>query len=130
MKIAIKKENDLIYFQKGLTDKSIKQLANAPYNYKIIDIAEEYADCQSEDFNDNLSFSVEKYNARKQGEFNNQRILVLKAELAKYKEDVEQVELFGMERTDYEEKKKRCAEIIKELRILEKEVNNNGKRVF
>lgn len=52
-------------------------------------------------------------------------IISLKAELAKYKEDVEQVELFGMERTDYEEKKKRCADIILELRILEKEVNTN-----
>lgn len=44
--------------------------------------------------------------------------------LEKYKEDVEQVELFGMERDDYEEKKKLCAELILELRELEKVVAN------
>lgn len=44
--------------------------------------------------------------------------------LEKYKEDVEQVELFKMERTDYEEKKQICATLIYELRELEKEVNN------
>lgn len=47
-----------------------------------------------------------------------------KSILEKYKEDVEQVELFGMERDDYEEKKKICAEIILELRELEKVVAN------
>lgn len=48
------------------------------------------------------------------------RIGELKDLLRKYKEDVEQVELFGMERNDYAEKKAQCAEIIKELRALEK----------
>lgn len=42
-----------------------------------------------------------------------------KAMLEKYKEDVEQVELFGMERDDYEEKKKVCVNLILELRSLE-----------
>lgn len=46
----------------------------------------------------------------------------LKQELEKWKEDVEQVELFGMERVDYEQKKTRCAEIIIQLRELEKMV--------
>lgn len=49
-------------------------------------------------------------------------IFKLKQELEKYKEDVEQVELFGMDRDDYEQKKSRCAEIIIELRKLEKEL--------
>lgn len=40
--------------------------------------------------------------------------------LEKYKEDVEQVDLFGMERSDYAEKRKICANIIIELRELEK----------
>lgn len=48
------------------------------------------------------------------------RIAELKTLLQKYKEDVEQVELFGMERSDYEEKKKLCADFIIELRELEK----------
>ena len=54
------------------------------------------------------------------------RILILKRELEKYKEDVEQVELFGMERADYEEKKTKCAEIILELRVLEKQLKELG----
>ena len=48
------------------------------------------------------------------------KIQDLKLELSKYKEDVEQVELFGMERTDYEYKKQKCKEIINELRELTK----------
>lgn len=46
----------------------------------------------------------------------------LKEKLTKYKEDVEQVELFGMERADYSKKKEECAKIIKRLRELEAEV--------
>lgn len=49
-------------------------------------------------------------------------ILDLKQEIAKIKEDVEQVELFGMERSDYQEKKARCVEIIQRLRTLEKQI--------
>jgi superfamily II RNA helicase len=48
------------------------------------------------------------------------RIHDLKAQLEKCKEDVEQVELFGMERTDYEYKKEQCRALILELRKLEK----------
>lgn len=49
------------------------------------------------------------------------RIHDLKAQLKKCKEDVEQVDLFGMQRADYEEKKALCAQLILELRELEKE---------
>lgn len=43
-----------------------------------------------------------------------------KALLNKYREDVEQVDLFGMVRDDYEEKKELCKQLIYELRELEK----------
>ena len=43
-----------------------------------------------------------------------------KALLNKYREDVEQVDLFGMERADYEEKKILCKQLVYELRELEK----------
>lgn len=42
-----------------------------------------------------------------------------KALLNKYREDVEQVDLFGMERADYEEKKLACKTLVEELRVLE-----------
>lgn len=44
-----------------------------------------------------------------------------KALLNKYREDVEQVDLFGMEREDYAEKKLACKTLVEELRVLEKE---------
>ncbi len=47
----------------------------------------------------------------------------LKAKLEAYKYDIQQVDLFGMERDDYEEKKAMCREIIIQLRELEKEEN-------
>ena len=50
------------------------------------------------------------------------RIKELKQQIAKFKEDIEQVELFGMERADYEEKKQLCKNIILELRELEEQL--------
>jgi len=43
-----------------------------------------------------------------------------KALLNKYREDVEQVDLFGMQRDDYDEKKQLCKQLVLELRELEK----------
>ena len=45
-----------------------------------------------------------------------------KALLNKYREDVEQVDLFEMEREDYAEKKLACKTLVEELRVLEKNV--------
>ena len=42
-----------------------------------------------------------------------------KALLNKYREDVEQVDLFGMERADYEEKKTICKQLVFKLREME-----------
>lgn len=47
-----------------------------------------------------------------------------KALLLKYREDVEQVDLFGMERADYEEKKDACKNLVEELRTLEKQLTS------
>lgn len=49
-----------------------------------------------------------------------------KAILQKFKEDVEQVELFGMERADYEEKKAQCVSIIQQLRELEAQIKESN----
>ena len=45
-----------------------------------------------------------------------------KAILVKYREEVEQVSLVGMEREDFEEKKEACKALVEKLRVLEKEV--------
>ena len=53
-----------------------------------------------------------------------QLIAKKKALLVKYREDVEQVDLFGMERADYAEKKAACKTLVEELRALEKELRS------
>ena len=52
------------------------------------------------------------------------RIKELKQQIVKFKEDVEQVELFGMQRDDFEQKKKMCQNIVLELKTLENELKN------
>lgn len=47
-----------------------------------------------------------------------ERIITLKSELAKIKEDIEQ-EAFGLVRNDFAVKKARAAEIVNELRVFE-----------
>lgn len=119
-----KQQNGTVYFDKTtLADGKIpeERLYSPPYNYKKIFVDDDCAENLSgEDFTENLEFSRELYNLRVNSNDNKEKIARLKQELAKWKEDVEQVELFGMERADYEQKKARCAEIILELRELEK----------
>lgn len=122
MEIAVRIEpNGRTYIDKNLRPEI--DYTQPPYNFTIKTIDDKYSDCEGVDF-DGLEFSVELYNHRKHLETIPQQIAQLKAELNKYKEDVEQVELFGMERADYQEKKARCAEIIIELRKLESEVRD------
>ena len=56
-----------------------------------------------------------------------EEIMLLKKSLQKYKEDVEQNVLFGMNRSDYEEKKEMCQNIVLCLRKLENEQKNQQK---
>ena len=51
---------------------SDEELSHPPYNYKKVEIDDKYSDCQASDFNDNLTFSIEKYNARKQKQDNDE----------------------------------------------------------
>ena len=81
MIIGIKKlENGLLFIDKcryntvfprnkmGSTNRvyTDEELAQPPYNYTKVEIDDKYSDCQSSDFDEDLSFNVEKYNARKQ----------------------------------------------------------------
>lgn len=77
MNIAIRKEaNGTIYIDKKL--RSDIDYTKPPYNFIIIDIGEAYSDCQAIDFNNDLTFNVNKYNDRKQKYANNVRIAELK----------------------------------------------------
>ena len=84
MIIAIRKEpNGSLYMDKEIYSRtqevqdeqgnitiqplfSDETLSQPPYNYTKVEIDDKYSDCQSSDFNDDLTFNVEKYNARKQ----------------------------------------------------------------
>ena len=45
-----------------------EDLVKPPYNYKIVNIDDKYADCVASDFNQDLSFSIDKYKSRKETE--------------------------------------------------------------
>ena len=59
----VQDENGNITIQPLFTDEELSQ---PPYNYTKVEIDDKYSDCQSSDFNNDLTFSIEKYNARKQ----------------------------------------------------------------
>lgn len=122
MKEICIKEN-IIDFH-ALENFSKDVLSKSPLSFKFTYIEDEYIDnCLFIDFdliNGEYKFNKDKYNSRKANYSLKEKILELKKLLKKYKEDIEQVELFEMERIDYEDKKKQCAQIIIELRELEK----------
>lgn len=87
MIIGIKKlENGLLFLDKcrynivfprnkmGNTNRvyTDEELSQPPYNYTKVEIDDKYSDCQASDFNDDLSFNVDKYNARKQKQDNDE----------------------------------------------------------
>lgn len=65
----VQDEQGNITIQPLFTDET---LAQPPYNYTKVEIDDVYSDCQSSDFNDDLSFNVDKYNARKQKQDNDE----------------------------------------------------------
>ena len=84
MFIAIRKEpNGSLYMDKEIYSRtqevqdengnitiqplfSYETLSKPPYNYTKVEIDDKYSDCQANDFNNDFTFNVEKYNARKQ----------------------------------------------------------------
>jgi hypothetical protein len=61
----VQDEKGNITIQPLFSDETLSQ---PPYNYTKVEINDKYSDCQASDFNDNLTFSIEKYTARKQQE--------------------------------------------------------------
>lgn len=115
MEIAIRKEpNGIIYIDKNL--RSDISYTEPPYNFKIIEVEKE--DCQAEDFNDDLTFSLEKYNARKQKELDNIRIKEIGTRLDALDKDFRQADL-GAVIEDIDERKAEFIALHNELRTLE-----------
>ena len=75
----VQDEQGNITIQPLFTDETLSQ---PPYNYTKVEIDDKYSDCIGADFNDDLTFNVNKYNARKQKENVEPRIVELKQLLA------------------------------------------------
>ena len=65
----VQDENGNIEVVPMFTDEELSQ---PPYNYTKVEIDDTYSDCQASDFNYDLTFSIEKYNARKQKQDNDE----------------------------------------------------------
>lgn len=61
----VQDENGNITIQPLFTDETLSQ---PPYNYTKVHIDDVYSECLSSDFNEDLTFNVEKYKVRKQKE--------------------------------------------------------------
>ena len=80
-------------------------------------IVEAPEDSVFEDFNNDLTFNIEKYNARKLAESNAERIIEIKARLNELSQDFIQVQV-GAEFDDLEERKEEFRTLHNELREL------------
>ena len=65
----VQDENGDIIIQPLFTDETLSQ---PPYNYTKVEIDDVYLDCQAGDFDEDLTFNVDKYNARKQKQDNDE----------------------------------------------------------
>lgn len=84
-------------------------------------LEEGYTQITEEEFNELTKPKTPELTAEQKAKIELEKtIREKKALLNKYREDVEQVDLFGMEREDYEEKKILCKQLVYELRELEK----------
>lgn len=83
-------------------------------------LEEGYTQITEEEFNELTKPKIPELTAEQKAKIELEKtIREKKALLNKYREDVEQVDLFGMERADYAEKKELCKQLVYELRELE-----------
>lgn len=101
------------YYYKNKDNTGFLNLKSPLNDYKYIQITEE-------EFNELTKTNIREFTEEQKSKMELSKIIQeKKALLNKYREDVEQVELFGMERTDYEEKKILCKQLVYKLREME-----------
>ena len=110
----VQDENGNITIQPLFSDET---LSKPPYNYTKVEIDDVYSDCIGRDFNEDLTFSIEKYNTRKQKQDNENRIAQIKPRLEQLSQDLIQAQA-GAVFADLEERKAEFQELHNELRIL------------
>ena len=89
-------------------------------NLKSPIVDDNYIQITEEEFNELTKPKIPEPTAEQKAKMElTKTIQEKKALLNKYREDVEQVDLFGMERADYVEKKELCKQLVYELREME-----------
>ena len=112
-KIAEALKNKRYFYKKG----------NSYLNLKSPITEEGYEEITEEEFKALTKPPVFTLTEEQQAKIEKKKLIAeKKALLNKYREDVEQVDLFGMERADYEEKKIACRTLVEELRVLERQL--------
>lgn len=112
-KIAEALKNKRYFYKKG----------NSYLNLKSPITEEGYEEITEEEFKTLTKPPVFTLTEEQQAKIEKRKLIKeKKALLNKYREDVEQVDLFGMERADYEEKKIACRTLVEELRVLERQL--------
>ena len=83
MVIAIRKEPEgNIYIDKTFLERFGEEQLEE-YGYTLVEVDDKYFDCEGFDFNDDLTFNVEKYNLRHKAEENEEKLVKLKVNLEK-----------------------------------------------
>lgn len=117
--ILIRKEpNGSIYIDKknAALFEALK-MNEAPYNFKKIIIDENYSDCEPADFNEDLTFNIEKYNNRKLKIVNDKKITANLNRMSELSKDFIQMVL-GAEIPDIDVKKQEFVRLHNEVRSL------------
>ena len=132
MIVAVRIEKGLLYIDKEIFSRkqpiqdefgnfiplfTEEELAKPPYNYTKVEIEDIYSDCETSDFNEDLTFSPIKYIDRKQREKDEIRIAEIKPRLEQLSQDIVQ-SLAGAKFDDLEERKQEFQTLHNELRIL------------
>lgn len=83
MVIAIRKEPEgYIYIDKTFLERFGEEHLEE-YGYTLVEVDDKYFDCEGSDFNEDLTFNVEKYNARIQSEDDEIKLANLRISLEK-----------------------------------------------
>lgn len=122
MFIAIRKEpNGSIYIDKNIYNDerfTEKILSQPPYNYTKIEIDDKYRDCDSIDFDENLTFNVNKYN--------------LRVNKVKYEKELIELDKWFKEYDNQAKQYERCKRLgikfDKDMEELDKQAEINAKR--
>lgn len=115
-------EEGNILTQRVISDETLSQ---PPYNYSFVEVDAKYSDCQPSDFNTDLTFSIDKYNTRKQSIIDEERVFEIRKRLNELSQDFTQAYL-GAVFEDIEDRKTEFKTLHNELRLLQ----GKGVRIY